>query len=61
MRTFIIEREVPGIGARPADKTFCVSLAENQDLMREHARCSGFPANRITEVKAIMDPSAGRA
>jgi hypothetical protein len=41
------------------DKTFCVYLAENEDLIREHAKRSGFPATKITEVKAIFDPSTG--
>lgn len=39
-----------------ADKTFCIYLAENEDAVREHARISGFPANKITEVKAVIDP-----
>jgi hypothetical protein len=37
--------------------TFCIYLAENEDAIREHAERSGFPANRITEVKAIFDPA----
>jgi hypothetical protein len=40
-----------------ADKTFCVYLAENEEVIREHARRSGFPANRITEVKRMIDPT----
>lgn len=43
-----------------ADKTFCVYLAESEDLIREHARLSGFPASRITEVLEIIDPSTER-
>ncbi len=39
------------------DKTFCVYLAENEDLIREHARISGFPANKITEIIGMFDPS----
>jgi len=39
------------------DKTFCLYLAENEDAVREHARLSGFPANRITEVKGMIDPT----
>jgi hypothetical protein len=39
------------------DKTFCVYLAENEAVIREHARLSGFPANVITEVKAVIDPT----
>jgi hypothetical protein len=39
------------------DKTFCLYLAENEEAVREHARLSGFPANRITEVTGIIDPT----
>lgn len=40
-----------------ADKTYCVYLAKDENIIREHARQSGFPANRISEVKRIIDPS----
>jgi hypothetical protein len=40
------------------DKTFCVYLAENEAVIREHARLSGFPANVITEVRAVIDPAS---
>lgn len=39
------------------DKTFCIYLAEDEAAIREHARLSGFPANVITEVTAVIDPS----
>lgn len=39
------------------DKTFCIYLAEDEAAVREHARLSGFPANIITEVKAVIDPA----
>jgi hypothetical protein len=39
------------------DKTFCIYLAENEDLIREHSRLSGFPANKITEIKSAIDPT----
>ena len=42
------------------DKTFCVFLAEDQDVIREHAEISGFPATLITEVKAVLDPTTER-
>lgn len=42
-----------------ADKTFCVYLAENEDVIREHARISGFPASKITEVSVVIDPTTG--
>ncbi|HEX2114775.1 MAG TPA: DUF4242 domain-containing protein [Alphaproteobacteria bacterium] len=38
------------------DKTFCVYLADGEASVREHARLSGFPANRITEVRTVIDP-----
>lgn len=41
------------------DKTFCVYLAEDERLIREHAERSGFPANRITEIRTIFDPTTG--
>lgn len=42
-----------------ADKTYCVYLAKDEDVIREHARISGFPANRISEIKTKIDPTTG--
>jgi hypothetical protein len=39
------------------DKTFCVYLAESEDVIREHAQLSGFPANKITEISGVIDPA----
>ncbi|HVV54145.1 MAG TPA: DUF4242 domain-containing protein [Mucilaginibacter sp.] len=39
------------------DKIFCVYKAENEDLIREHAKEGGFPANVITEVSTIISPA----
>lgn len=39
------------------DKTFCVYLAEDEEAVKEHARISGFPANKITQVHGTIDPS----
>lgn len=39
------------------DKTFCVYLAKDESLIRAHAERSGFPANVITEVVTVFDPS----
>jgi hypothetical protein len=39
------------------DKTFCIYLAENEELIREHSRLSGFPANKITEISGVIDPT----
>ena len=40
-----------------ADKVYCVYIAPNEDLVREHARQGGFPANRVSEVVARIDPT----
>ena len=88
MKKYVIEREIPGIGAStPAqlcagaetsnealarlapdvqwvhsyvvrDRTFCVYLARDEALIRQHAALSGFPATRIHEVCSVFDPSA---
>ena len=39
------------------DKITCVYIAPNADLIREHARIGGFPADRILEVGTTMDPT----
>ncbi len=39
------------------DKTFCVYLAEDEAAVRKHAEVSGFPANRITKVISMIDPT----
>jgi hypothetical protein len=38
---------------------FCVYNAENEDLIREHARIGGFPCDRIHQVSAVIDPVTG--
>lgn len=43
-----------------ADKTFCIYLAGSEELIREHARLSGFPANKVTEVTEVIDPTTER-
>lgn len=43
-----------------ADRTFCVYLADDEQVVREHAKLSGFPANRIIEVSKVIDPSTAR-
>ncbi len=87
MRTFLIERIIPGIGsAEPKeleaivalsnaavqelghqiqwvhsyvapDKMFCIYLANDEDLIRKDARITGFPADTITEITTIIDPT----
>ena len=87
MQTFVIERDMPGIGgATPADlkgasqtscsvlrdlgpgiqwvhsyvtddKIYCIYRAESADQIREHAVKGGFPANSISPVRAMIDPT----
>lgn len=86
MKRYVIERELPGVGAMNGeqlkgaaatsnqalaelagraqwvqsfvadDKTFCIYLADSEDAVQEHARLSGFPANKVTEVRNLIDP-----
>ncbi|MFO1315186.1 MAG: DUF4242 domain-containing protein [Burkholderiales bacterium] len=88
MKRYLIEREIPGVGALNAsqrkaaaaqsnaalakldgrakwiesyvagDKTFCLYLADDEGAVHEHARISGFPANRVTEIVGTLDPAA---
>ncbi len=90
MKTFLIEREVPGAGQltdeqlrgitstsndavaslnKPykwlhsyaaGDKVYCVHQAEDAEVIREHARTGGFPANLVTEVAAVFDSTGPR-
>ena len=39
------------------DKIYCIYIAPNEEMVREHARQGGFPANRVSEVKSIIDPT----
>jgi uncharacterized FlgJ-related protein len=87
MKTYLIEREIPGAGKLTAeqlksisqkscgvlkemgpriewiqsyvtgDKIYCIYKAENEDLIREHAKKGGFPANTIVEVPTIISPA----
>ena len=40
-----------------ADKLYCIYIAPNEEIIREHARQGGFPANRISEIKTMIDPT----
>ncbi|MEO6632302.1 MAG: DUF4242 domain-containing protein [Mucilaginibacter sp.] len=42
------------------DKIFCVYKAENEDLIREHAKQGGFPANVITEIATTISPATAK-
>ena len=91
MRKFVIEREIPGIGAKDqgtmrevarksngvidslgddihwvesyvtADRIYCVYLATDESVIRKHAEKGGFPCNRVTEVKRMIDPTTALA
>ena len=91
MRKFIIEREIPNIGAGDGntmrevarksngvvegfgggiewlesyvtgDKVYCVYLARDEAIIRKHAEKGGFPANRIVEVRRMIDPTTALA
>jgi len=39
------------------DKIYCVYIAPNEEAVREHAKKGGFPANRISEIKRVIDPT----
>ena len=43
------------------DKLFCVYLAASEELIREHARVSGFPATKITPIKRVIDPTTAHS
>jgi Nickel responsive protein SCO4226-like len=86
MKRYVIERDLPGVGAMNRaqlkdaaatsndalaklagkvqwdhsyvvdNKTFCIYLAKSEAAVREHAKLSGFPATKVTEVKTVIDP-----
>ena len=41
------------------DKIYCVYLAPDEDVLQEHARCGGFPADSVSLVSTVIDPSTG--
>lgn len=87
MKTYVIEREIPGAGKLTAEqlkgisqtscgvlkemgpkiqwvhsyvtgnKIYCIYKAENEELVREHAKKGGFPANSVSEVSAVISPA----
>jgi hypothetical protein len=40
------------------DKIYCVYIAPSEEMVREHAKQGGFPANRVSEVKRMIDPTS---
>jgi hypothetical protein len=43
------------------DKIYCIYIAPNEEMVREHAQQGGFPANRISEIKQVIDPTTAEA
>ena len=43
------------------DKIYCVYIAPNAELIREHARQGGFPANRVSRIRAMIDPASAES
>ncbi|HXW34930.1 MAG TPA: DUF4242 domain-containing protein [Acidimicrobiales bacterium] len=41
------------------DKIYCVYVAQDEDILYEHARCGGFPSDRISKISTVIDPSTG--
>ena len=39
------------------DKVYCVYIAPDEAMVREHAKRGGFPANRVSEIKSVIDPT----
>ena len=43
------------------DKIYCIYIAPDEDAVKTHARKGGFPANRISAVRAVIDPTTAEA
>ncbi len=43
------------------DKIYCVYIAPNADIIAEHARRGGFPANKISQVRTVIDPTTAES
>jgi len=43
------------------DKVYCIYIAPSEDMIRAHAQQGGFPANRISEIKTIIDPTTAES
>lgn len=40
------------------EKIYCVYIAPNEDLVKKHAQMGGFPANKVSQVRSIIDPTS---
>jgi hypothetical protein len=43
------------------DKIYCIYIARDQEIVRKHAQQGGFPANQISEVRSVIDPTTAEA
>ena len=43
------------------DKIYCIYIAPNEEMVREHATQGGFPANRISQITTMIDPTTAEA
>lgn len=43
------------------DKLYCIYIAPNEEIIREHARRGGFPANRISQMRVLLDPTTAES
>ncbi len=43
------------------DKVYCVYIAPNEQMIRDHAQAGGFPADSVAEVKAVIDPTTAES
>ena len=43
------------------DKIYCIYIAHSETMVREHAALGGFPANKVSEVREIIDPTTAKA
>jgi hypothetical protein len=43
------------------DKIYCIYIAPNEQMIREHATQGGFPANRISEIRTMIDPTTAES
>ncbi len=43
------------------DKIYCTYIAPNEEMIRQHAEQGGFPANKISEVRSVIDPTTAEA
>ena len=43
------------------DKIYCVYIAPNEEMVREHAKQGGFPANRVSQIRQVIDPTTAES